>query len=195
MNRTFARIVGGAAVTGVGLLAAFTSSASADDPRASADDPRWATGVVDAEGGLIAHIAPSVHAQDTYGFPDGEQMTLNCMTKGTSVEGDSEWYLVAAEGEAKWVSARYVNIVGEEPEYCGSDMTQSVTLADDAQSYQGPTTSDEPRRAFPAGSGQEAVCHVTTAPGANEKWVATLEDGWIPASALTSIDGVPYCQQ
>lgn len=178
-----ARILGATAVAAMGLTAGLGATASANE----------ATGTVDADGGLNSRIAPSPHTQKTYTFKDGAKLALNCMTKGSSVEGDNEWYLVNAEGEAHWVSAHYVDVNGEEPTFCGADPSKSVKLDQDTKSYQGPSTKDKKLRSFSAGGSQEVTCFVYTESGATKRWVATLEDGWIPASAFTNLEGVPYC--
>lgn len=179
-----ARVLGATAVATIGLTTALTTTASAGQ----------ATGTVNADGGLISRIAPSRHAEKTFTFTDGSEVSLNCKTVGTAVEGNTDWYLVNAEGEAHWVSANYVDLNGKEPTFCGADPSKTVTLDQDTQTYAGPSTTDERRRSQHAGGGQQATCFVYTGKNATERWVVTLEDGWAPAEAFTSIKNVPYCE-
>ena len=53
------------------------------------------------------------------------------------------WYLVVAEGDANWVSARYVRNVGPSPEPCDpSDGTFSAKTTAKLKKRVGPTTAD-----------------------------------------------------
>ena len=75
-----------------------------------------AQGLVVAKGGLVGHVRPSRHAPANYTFPNGSKGTLDCRVSGTVVDGNRRWFLVVAEGDANWVSARYVRSVGPAPE-------------------------------------------------------------------------------
>lgn len=184
--RMVTRIVG-AAVAGAGLMAALAFNATAA--------PRFVTGTVDANGGLNGRIAPSTHTAKNYLFKNGSKISIDCRTKGTIVGGNAEWYLVAAEGDANWVSAKYVDLKGPAPRWCGdSGETISVKITKDVYSRQGPSTADKKRRLQHAGGGQEVLCYVYTAAGGSKRWVVTLEDGWVPASAVRSSKKIPFCQ-
>lgn len=184
--RTLKRILG-AVVAGAGLVAAMALTASAQ--------PDYVTGVVHADGGLNGRIAPSVHTDVQYVFPDGAEVTIDCQTKGTIVGDNAVWYLIVAEGDAKWVSARYVELTGDEPGWCGdSGQTISVKITEDTYSHQGPSTSDDKVRLQHAGGGQAVLCYAYTSAGGNDRWVVTLEDGWVPADKVESSEEIPFCQ-
>lgn len=184
--RTVKRIVG-AVVAGAGLMAALALNASAA--------PRFVDGTVDADGGLNGRIAPSTHTEKNYLFRDGSKISIDCRTKGTIVGGNAEWYLLSGEGNANWVSARYVDLAGAEPRWCGdTGETIPVTITKDTYSYQGPSTADEKLRLQHAGGGQEVLCYAYTSASGSKRWVVTLEDGWVPASAVKSEQEIPFCQ-
>jgi hypothetical protein len=184
--RTLKRILG-AAVAGAGLVAAMSMTAFAA--------PAFVKGTVDANGGLKGRIAPSVHTTSNYLFRDGAKVTIDCRTKGTIVGGNAEWYLIAGEGDARWVSAKYVDLAGAKPGWCGPDKTISVKITKDTYSYQGPSRSDTKRRLQHAGGGQEVLCYVYTNTSGGARWVVTTEDGWVPASAVKSSTKIPFCER
>lgn len=183
--RMFKRILG-AALAGASLLAATSMTATAA--------PRFVPGTVDANGGLKGRIAPSVHTTAHYLFRDGAKVSIDCRTKGTIVGGNAEWYLIAGEGDARWVSARYVDLTGARPGWCGPDLPISVTITKDTYSHQGPSRSDTKRRLQRAGGGQAVLCYVYTNTSGGARWVVTTEDGWVPASAVKSSRTIPFCQ-
>ena len=120
----------GVAVAGADLAAAMTMTASAA--------PQFVKGTVDANGGLKGRIAPSVHTTSNYLFKDGAKVSIGCRTKGTIVGGNAEWYLISGEGDARWVSAKYVDLAGAKPGWCGPDTSISVKITKDTYSYPGP---------------------------------------------------------
>ncbi|HLT60080.1 MAG TPA: hypothetical protein VK020_02760 [Microlunatus sp.] len=184
--RTLKRILG-SLVAGAGLVAALSMTANAA--------PDFVRGTVDADGGLNGRIAPTTHSDVTYVYPDGSEVSIDCQTKGTIVNGNAVWYLLSGEGEAKWVSAEYVNLHGEEPNWCGdTGSTISVTLTQDVDSHQGPSVADDVRTAHHEGDGQEVLCYAYTSPAGQDRWVVTLEDGWLPYEAVSSDQEIPFCQ-
>ncbi len=184
--RMLKRILG-VAVAGASLAAAMTMTASAA--------PQFVKGTVDANGGLKGRIAPSVHTTSNYLFKDGAKVSIGCRTKGTIVGGNAEWYLISGEGDARWVSAKYVDLAGAKPGWCGPDTSISVKITKDTYSYQGPSRSDAKRRLQHAGGGQEVLCYAYTKAGGSARWVVTTEDGWVPASAVKASKTIPFCEK
>ncbi|WP_152362632.1 hypothetical protein [Microlunatus speluncae] len=183
--RTLKRILG-ATVAGAGLVAAVSMTAAAAPP--------FVKGTIDANGGLNGRIAPSVHTSANYLFKDGDKVSIDCRTKGTIVGGNAEWYLISGEGDANWVSAKYVDLAGAAPDWCGPDESISVTITKDVYSRQGPSTADKKRRLQHPG-GQEALCYTYTNISGGGRWVVTTEDGWVPASAVKSSKEIPFCER
>ncbi|QKW07411.1 hypothetical protein HUT18_14470 [Streptomyces sp. NA04227] len=187
------------AVVAVGAVlgtAALTLSAAAAVGQSSASAAKvFPHGTVHADGGLTARQAPSTHAPATYAYDDGAEITVNCKTKGTQVSGNRDWYLVSAEGDAKWVSGRYVKLDGEAA-HCGPDVTVSAKATRTTDKYEGPSTSDRKLGRLDKGRGTEVLCYTYSGPASNEnRWLVTLDAEWIPAEALKPAEEVPFCEQ
>lgn len=179
--------LGGAVAVGAALAIGQHTPAEADTyPKAT----------VHADGGLIAHRSPSTHAPRSYLFRDGDRVSVDCRSVGTNVGGNFNWYLVAAEGDAKWLSGRYLDVSGT-PEFCGGDLTVSATTTTSTGAYEGPTTDDLYDESLNKGVGVEVYCYSDSAPVGqpSERWMLASEIGWIPASDLKTAQKVPYCEQ
>ncbi|WP_263170403.1 hypothetical protein [Streptomyces sp. SCSIO ZS0520] len=151
-------------------------------------------GTVKADGGLVAHQAPSTHAPSTYTFQDGAEVAVDCATKGTRVSGNPDWYLISAEGDAKWVSARYVDLEAE-PRHCGPDLSVAATTKSTG-AYEGPSTADRRRTTLAKGTTTEILCYTDSGPTAKTtRWLLTTEAQWIPSTALKTSGEVEFCQQ
>ncbi|AJE85564.1 hypothetical protein SLNWT_5188 [Streptomyces albus] len=152
-------------------------------------------GIVKADGGLVAHQAPSTHAPLTYTFQDGAEVAVDCATKGTRVSGNPDWYLISAEGDAKWVSARYVDLEAE-PRHCGPDLSVAATTTKSTGAYEGPSTADRRRTTLAKGTTTEILCYTDSGPTAKTtRWLLTTEAQWIPSTALKTSGEVEFCQQ
>lgn len=194
--RTVAALAG--AVLGTTALSlTLVGQAGADQTgtvRASAQEgfPR---GTVHAEGGLTARQAPSTHVLAAFVFDDGAEVGLDCRTRGTQVKGDADWYLVVAEGEAKWISGHYVE-VDERPPHCGPAVSVSATATRATTLRQGPSTDDRKLGALGKGDTTEVLCHTESGtPGNTQRWVVTTKAQWIPANALNTSENVAFCQR
>jgi hypothetical protein len=47
----------------------------------------------------------------------GDHVRIYCKTRGESVQGNRNWYLLA-DGTWAWGSARYIETVGRSPRWC-----------------------------------------------------------------------------
>lgn len=204
--RTTAKIAG--ALLGAAALSFSTAgianagqadAGQANAAQASAEQTRattFAHGTVTANGGLISHRAPSTHAYSTYTFAEGSQIAINCATRGTRVSDNPRWYLIAAEGDAHWVSARYVRIDEGKPQHCGLDVSIPATTTESTGAYEGPTKSDLYLESINKGVGTEVMCYTDSGRGpTRHRWMVTLDAQWIPSGSLKPAKTVPFCEQ
>lgn len=180
--------IGGAALGVAALSLSMAMPAQADT---------YAQGVVRANGGLVAHQAPSTHAPRTGGLTNGTQFAIDCVTKGTGVQGDRDWYLVSGEGTARWVSGTYVDVVDGTPRHCGPAVSISATTNKATGGYEGPTRADLYYESLNKGVTTEVQCSTVTGPAKDQqRWVVTRENAmWIPRKDLKTTAHIPYCQQ
>ncbi len=159
-------------------------------PATAAPVAETAKGVVVAKGGLIGHARPSTHAPANYTFPNGSKVTLDCKVPGPVVGGNSRWYLVVAEGDANWVSARYVRNVGKAPEPCDpSDGTFSATATAALKRRVGPTTADATAGTYAKGQKFRVQCYTDS----GQKWYLTSASRWVSATYVKTSSKVRYC--
>jgi hypothetical protein len=149
-----------------------------------------AKGVVTANGGLVGHVRPSTHAPANYTFPKGSEITIDCKVSGTVVDGNPRWYLVVAEGDANWVSARYVKNVGPGPNPCDpSDGTYSAKTTAALKKRVGPTTADASAGTYAKGKKFRVQCFTNS----GEKWYLTDGSRWVRAKYVKTSSSVRYC--
>jgi hypothetical protein len=149
-----------------------------------------AKGVVVAKGGLIGHVRPSTHAPANYTFPNGSEISIDCKVSGTVVGGNPRWYLVVAEGDANWVSARYVRNVGPAPDPCDpSDGTYSATSTAALKKRVGPTTADASAGTYAKGKKFRVQCFTDS----GQKWYLTDGGRWVRATYVKTSSSVRYC--
>lgn len=149
-----------------------------------------AEGIVVAKGGLIGHVRPSTHAPANYTFPNGSEVTLDCKVSGTVVDGNARWYLVVAEGDANWVSARYVRNVGPGPDPCDpSDGTYSAKATAVLKKRVGPTTADASAGTYANAKKFRVQCYTDS----GQKWYLTDTSRWVSAKYVKTSSKVRYC--
>ena len=159
-------------------------------PAAAAPGDEPAKGVVVAKGGLIGHVRPSTHAPDNYTFPNDSLVTLDCKVPGPVVGGNPRWYLVVAEGDANWVSARYVRNVGPAPDPCDpTDGTFSATATANLKKRVGPTTADASPGTYAEGKKFRVQCFTDS----GQKWYLTDGSRWVRATYVKTSSKVRYC--
>jgi uncharacterized protein YraI len=159
-------------------------------PASAAPVEGAAKGVVVAKGGLVGHVRPSTHAPANYTFPNGSEVTLDCKVSGTVVDGNRRWYLVVAEGDANWVSARYVDNVGPAPEPCDpSDGTFSARTTAALKKRVGPTTADVSAGTYAKGQKVRVQCYTDS----GQKWFLTETSRWVSAKYVRTSSEVRYC--
>ncbi len=174
------------------ILTAATAAALALPmaPATAAPIERAAKGVVVAEGGLVGHVRPSTHAPANYTFPNGSEVTLDCKVSGTVVNENRRWYLVVAEGDANWVSARYVRNVGPAPQPCDpSDGTFSARTTAVLNKRVGPTTADASAGTYAKGQKFRVQCYTDS----GQKWYLTDTSRWVSARYVRTSSEVRYC--
>ena len=155
---------------------------------APVDEP--ARGVVVAKGGLVGHLRPSTHAPANHTFPNGSELTLDCKVPGPVVRGNPRWYLVVAEGDATWVSARYVRNTGPSPDPCDpSDGTYPARTTAALAKRVGPTTADASAGSYAKGQELRVQCFT----GSGQRWYLTDGSRWVHASYVTTSSNVRYC--
>lgn len=186
MYRTTARTALASAAAIAATVALPLTPAHAAPSRAS----DTAEGVVVAEGGLIGHLRPSTHAPANYTFPNGSKVTLDCKVSGTRVGGNPRWYLVVAEGDANWVSARYMRNVGKAPEPCDpSDGTVSGKAKTALKKRVGPTSADATAGTYAKGHEVRLQCYTDS----GQKWYLTDTSRWVRAKYVKTSSKVRYC--
>jgi hypothetical protein len=159
-------------------------------PATAAPVDETAEGVVVAKGGLIGHLRPSTHAPANHIFPNGSEVTLDSKVSGTVVDGNPRWYLVVAEGDANWVSARYLRNVGPAPEPCDpSDGTFSAKTTAVLKKRVGPTTADASAGTYAKGQKFRVQCYTDSW----QKWYLTDTSRWLRAKHVTTSSKVRYC--
>ena len=148
------------------------------------------TGTVVAQGGLVGRLRPSTHATANYTFPQGSKVSLDCRVPGTVVGGDSRWYLVSAEGDANWVSARYVTVTGPAVQPCDpSDGTYAAKATSALNRRVGPTTGDTVTGTYAKGASFSVQCFTDS----GQKWYLTGSGRWVRASYVSTSSKVSYC--
>jgi len=177
--------------TALTLAAAVTASLAFPlAPATAAPVDVAAEGVVVAKGGLVGRLRPSTHAPANYTFPNGSEVTLDCQVSGTVVKGNARWYLVSAEGDANWVSARYVRNVGPAPDPCDpSDGTFSAKTTAILKKRVGPTTADASAGSYAKGQKFRVQCYTDS----GQKWYLTDTSRWVSANYVKTSSQVRYC--
>jgi hypothetical protein len=77
---------------------------------------RLARGVVTASS-LALRSAPNRGAQIIRWADRGEVVSIFCQTRGQSVQGNPQWYLLT-DGTWAWGPARYIRTIGPTPRWC-----------------------------------------------------------------------------
>lgn len=159
-------------------------------PANAAELGATAQGVVVAKGGLIGHVRPSTHAPANYTYPDGSEISIDCKVPGPVVGGNPRWYLVVGEGDANWVSARYVRNVGPGPDPCDpSDGTYSAKTTAVLKKRLGPTTADASAGTYAKGQRFRVQCFTDS----GQKWYLTDKSRWVSARYVRTSSSVRYC--
>jgi hypothetical protein len=190
MHRTAARTVTTIAALAAAALAAPLVPASAAPVAPAAPDAEWATGVITAKGGLVGRLRPSTHAPANYTFEKGAEVSLDCRVRGTVVDGNPSWYLVGAEGDANWVSARYVSVSGPAVQPCDpSDGTYGATAKSALKKRVGPTTADSSAGTYAKGKKFRVQCFTDE----GQKWYFTDGGRWVSAKYVKTSSKVRFC--
>ncbi|SER18066.1 SH3 domain-containing protein [Microlunatus flavus] len=146
--------------------------------------------MVAAQGGLIGHLRPSTHAPANYTFPNSSEVSLDCQVPGTVVGGNPRWYLVSGEGDANWVSARYVSVTGAAVQPCDpSDGTYAAKATSALNRRVGPTTTDAKAGTYAKGAGFRVQCFTDS----GQQWYLTSTGSWVRASYVSTSSKVRYC--
>lgn len=132
----------------------------------------------------------------------GARVTILCKVRGRTIDGNSLWYRLDRDSppvdaqRGYWVSARYVDNIGEVPDYCGEGrFFDGRTTA--ALNYRaGPTTDALLYGTFEAGTEVRPLCKV---PGeiidGNPLWYRLPEGRWASARYIENIgEPPPLCR-
>ncbi|WP_405795592.1 SH3 domain-containing protein [Streptomyces longwoodensis] len=80
-------------------------------------DGRLTRGVITARGGLLLRSAPTRSSEVIRMARQGETVSIFCQTRGESVDGNRQWYLLT-DGTWAWGAARYIHTFDREPRPC-----------------------------------------------------------------------------
>ncbi|MFF6824266.1 SH3 domain-containing protein [Streptomyces longwoodensis] len=80
-------------------------------------DGRLTRGVVTARDGLLLRSAPTRSSEVIRMARQGETVSIFCQTRGESVDGNRQWYLLT-DGTWAWGAARYIHTFDREPRPC-----------------------------------------------------------------------------
>jgi hypothetical protein len=176
-------VLAGATALGVGQTAMADAKTSPD-------------ATVHAKGGLVSHITASRYGPRNYVIADGEALHLYCRVKATSVEGNRNWYLVVAEGDANWVSGRYLEL-HRKVKSCARDGIDA-TATKKAGLFQGASRDDLRIGTLQSGSKLVVRCYTGRRVAGDptmRRWVFTEKANWVPFSAVRTGKKIPYCWQ
>lgn len=176
----------GAVITGAAALTALNAHA--------ADAAGFPTATVHADGGLIGHVTPSTHGTRNHTFADGARVSVDCRVHGTSVGGNRTWYLIAGEGEANWVSGRYLSVHGHSEQCGGTEGTDAVATRATGV-FAGPTGADIKESTLAKGDHVGVICYTGTEAGPEPVWMLTDKAHWVRGAALKQVAHIPYCSQ
>lgn len=177
-----------AAVLGA-VLAGATALGAAQTATADAQGRTDAT--VHARGGLISHVRPSTHAPRTYVFPDRSAVNLDCRVDATEVDGRDNWYLVSAEGDANWVSGRYLTL-HHKVKKCATRRIDATSTTKTGL-FEGPSRDDVRIGTLHRGDSLVVRCFTGHQDGPVRPWVLTEKSNWVRASAIRTTTTIPYC--
>lgn len=175
------------------LLAAGSSLGLAAPHAAAASDVvlNAVDGKVIAKTSLAERTGPSTElGKAGKGYGEGTIISIDCKLNGSTVDGNPRWYKI--KGEKSWVSARYVENIGEAPKSCtAGDWAYEVTKKTSVR--EGPSTDD--KKLGTATVGEEITTRYHVADGeevdGNTQWVAVDTGngnrGWVPVADLELI--------
>lgn len=131
----------------------------------------------------------------------GEQLTILCKVRGRTIDGNSLWYRLDRDppvgaDRGYWVSARYVDNIGEVPDYCGEGRFFDGRTTTALNYRAGPTTDALLYGTFEAGTEVRPLCKV---PGevidGNPLWYRLPEGRWASARYIENIgEPPPLCR-
>lgn len=176
------------------LLAAGASLGLAAPHAAAASDVvlNAVDGKVIAKTSLAEHTGPSTALDlSGKGYASGTVISIDCKLNGTTVDGNPRWYKI--KGEKSWVSARYVENIGEAPKSCiAGDWAYEVTEGTTVR--EGPSTDDAELDSVKKGEEIKTRYHVKDGESVdgNTQWVAVDTSdgnrGWVPVAKLKLIN-------
>lgn len=131
----------------------------------------------------------------------GERLTILCKVRGRTIDGNSLWYRLDRDppvgaSRGHWVSARYVDNIGEVPDYCGEGRFFDGRTITALNYRAGPTTDALLYGTFDAGTEVQPLCKV---PGeiidGNPLWYRLPEGRWATARYIENIgEPPPLCR-
>lgn len=188
MNRTSMSTLIGTAVLASTATVAFAGQGNADDVTPAVGE----RGVVTANGGLATRGRPSTHSVKLGQYDKGDRIRINCKVRGTNVDGNRLWYLVAHHDGTEWLSARYVDNVGAAPAYCDpSHEPMRARATAPLNARQGPSTKDRKVGSYATGEDVRAVCF--TLVNRHNRWIHTNSGEWVSGRFVKEPRQLEYC--
>lgn len=173
----------------LGALASTVVAGSLVATPASAET--LAQGRVVASGGVVARSLPTTASEDFGTYAKGEQVTLLCKLRGSTVDGNSIWYRTPSEGST-WVTARYVENIGAAPRYCGSSARYTGRTTAALTKREAPTTRTAAHGTIAKGTKITVICKWEgDTVGGNSFWYHLTDGRWVAARYVTNIGTAP----
>jgi hypothetical protein len=149
-------------------------------------------GKVISKTNLIVRHAPSTHASNVGSIKPGKTIPLSCKVTGTTVDGNSIWYLLPGGDSPEWVSARYVQNIGKAPSWCGNDERFVGKATASLTKRTAPNTADARAGSYGKGAGVDIICKVTAQNvGGNKFWYWTTSHRWVSARYVDNVGRAP----
>lgn len=176
------RIAGGV------LGAALAGSALTALPAGAADSYE---GRAIANGGLTVRALPTTASKAKGSIPKGHVFPIVCKVRGTSVDGNNLWYaLPPTLGE--WVSARYVQNVGQAPRWCGNDERFVGRTTTAVRKRVAPTTAAASAGTLGKGAGVDIICKLDGQNiDGNKRWYYLTNGRWVAARYVANVGRAP----
>ncbi|WP_344183502.1 SH3 domain-containing protein, partial [Streptantibioticus ferralitis] len=74
-------------------------------------------GRIIAHSGLNVRQRPTTHSRIVGWHAHGSIVSIRCMVRGESINGNSRWYRMT-DGKYGWSSGRYIHDLGRTPRWC-----------------------------------------------------------------------------
>lgn len=170
------------------LVAATPATASAPAAAAAPAVGQVTTAVLAARG------LPSSHSVKVGWLERGSRVEINCKVRGTNVDGNRWWYLIADHDSTNWISARYVRNIGAAPDHCDpSDGSFAARTTARLNQREGANAKDRKLGTFAKGASFRAICYTQESREANKRWILTPRGRWVSSAYVRVSSKLRYC--